>query len=120
MDSPDAISLALEMTVFSIARESSDVQDALRNGTATKPELLAAGYNSNPLRLPGYLKSGGTSWRTLIPAETQMYLSIYSSVDNNVQFKQTASQSNLPPAVIPAQHGILATLLSLVTSRFAG
>ena len=101
-------------------QESSDVQDALRNGTATKPELLAAGYNSNPLRLPGYLKSGGTSWRTLIPAETQMYLSIYSSVDNNVQFKQTASQNNLSPAVIPAQHGILATLLSLVTSRFAG
>jgi hypothetical protein len=101
-------------------QESSDVQDALRNGTATKPELLAAGYNSNPLRLPGYLKSGGTSWRTLIPAETQMYLSIYSSVDNNVQFKETASQNNLSSAVIPAQHGILATLLSLVTSRFAG
>ena len=101
-------------------QESSDVQDALRNGTATKPELLAAGYNSNSLRLPGYLKSGGTSWRTLIPAETQMYLSIYSSVDNNVQFKASASPNNLSPAVIPAQHGILATLLSLVTSRFAG
>jgi hypothetical protein len=101
-------------------QESGEVQDALRNGTATKPELLAAGYNSNPLRLPAYLKSGGTSWRTLIPAETQMYLTIYSSVDSNVQFKETASQNNLSPAVNPAQHGILATLLSLVTSEFAG
>ena len=101
-------------------QESSDVQDALRNGTATKPELLAAGYNSNPLRLPAYLKNGGNSWRTLIPAETQMYLNIYSSVDRNVQFKETASQNNLSSAVIPAQHGILATLLSLVTSEFAG
>ena len=101
-------------------QESSDVQDALRNGTATKPELLAAGYNSNPLRLPAYLKNGGNSWRTLIPAETQMYLNIYSSVDRNVQFKETASQNNLSSAVIPAQHGILAMLLSLVTSEFAG
>jgi hypothetical protein len=101
-------------------QESSDVQDALGNGTATKPELLAAGYNSNPLRLPAYLKNGGTSWRTLIPAETQMYLAIYSSVDSNVQFKETASKNNLPAAVNPAQHGILATLLSFVTSKFAG
>jgi hypothetical protein len=49
-----------------------------------------------------------------------MYLNIYSSVDRNVQFKETASQNNLSSAVIPAQHGILATLLSLVTSEFAG
>lgn len=101
-------------------QQSSDVQDALRNGTATKPELMAAGYNSNPLRLPAYLKNGGTSWRTLIPAETQMYLTIYSSVDKNVRFKETTSQNNLAPEVSTAQHGVLATLLSLVTSDFAG
>jgi len=101
-------------------QESSEVQEALRDGIATKPELLAAGYNSNPLRLPAYLKSGGTSWRTLIPAETQMYLTIYTSVDSHVEFKETASQNILSPAVNPAQHGILATLLSLVTSEFAG
>jgi hypothetical protein len=65
------------------------VQDALRNGVATKPELLAAGYNSNPGRLPTYLKNGGTNWRTLIPAETQMYLAIYSEVDRNISFPQT-------------------------------
>jgi len=101
-------------------QESSDVQDALRNGTATKSELLAAGYNSNPLRLPAYLKSGGTSWRTLIPGETQMYLTIYNSVDRNAQFKETVSQNNLSSGVNPAQHGILAMVLSLVTSDFAG
>ena len=72
----------------------TEVQDALRTGVATKPELLAAGYNSNPLRLPGYLKNGGSAWRTLIPAETQMYLAIYSSVDNTVSFPGDASQDS--------------------------
>jgi hypothetical protein len=67
---------------------SSEVQDALRNGIATKPELLAAGYNSNPVRLPAYLKNGGANWRTLIPAETQMYLAIYSEVDRNIPFRK--------------------------------
>jgi hypothetical protein len=64
---------------------SSEVQDALNNGTASKPELLAAGYNSNPARLPRYLKDGGSGWRSLIPAETQMYLAIYGSVDKNLE-----------------------------------
>jgi len=54
-------------------QQSSEIQDALRSGIAAKPELLAAGYNSNPLRLAGYLKTGGAGWRTLIPAETQIY-----------------------------------------------
>ena len=71
--------------------ESSEVQDALRSGTATKPELLAAGYNSNPLRLPQYLRNGGADWRTLIPAETQMYLAIYSEVDRNIKFNAPAN-----------------------------
>jgi hypothetical protein len=66
---------------------SSEVKDALRNGVATKPELLAAGYNSNPVKLPMYIANGGTSWRTLIPAETQMYLAIYSEVDRNIAFR---------------------------------
>lgn len=73
-------------------QQSTEVQAALSNGTATKPELLAAGYNSNPYRLPIYLARGGTGWRTLIPAETQLYLAIYSSVDSTVQFKEVAAQ----------------------------
>ena len=72
-------------------QKQDEVQNALRNGVANKSELLAAGYNSNPMRLPLYLKNGGAGWRTLIPAETQMYLSIYSSVDSNVQFSRQAA-----------------------------
>src|SRR5258707_10647719 len=71
--------------------QSTEVQEALRNGVATKPELLAAGYNSNPMRLPLYLKNGGAQWRTLIPAETQMYLAIYSSIDNTLQLGSNSS-----------------------------
>jgi len=74
--------------------ESSEVQDALRTGMATKPELLAAGYNSNPVRLPAYLKNGGPNWRTLIPAETQMYLAIYSAVDRTFDFANTQGKVN--------------------------
>jgi len=73
-------------------QQSTEVQDALRNGTATKPELLAAGYNSNPMRLSGYLKNGGTGWRTLIPAETQIYLKIYAAIDSTLELKSNSSR----------------------------
>lgn len=75
---------------------ASEVQEALTSGQASKAELLAAGYNSNPRRLPKYLKDGGNTWRSLIPAETQIYLTIYASVDRNVGFNTasaTAGQS---------------------------
>jgi hypothetical protein len=49
--------------------------------------LLAAGYNSNAAKLPGYLKRGGDGWRTLIPRETQMYLQIYKSFESLVPLK---------------------------------
>ncbi|HYP00067.1 MAG TPA: hypothetical protein VER76_07740 [Pyrinomonadaceae bacterium] len=64
------------------------VREALLQNVATQTELLAAGYNSNPTRLHLYLERGGTNWRTLIPAETQMYLRIYASVDGLVEFKK--------------------------------
>ncbi len=66
-------------------QQNSEIQDALRSGIAAKPELLAAGYNSNPLRLAGYLKTGGAGWRTLIPVETQIYLKIYSAIDTTLR-----------------------------------
>jgi hypothetical protein len=68
-----------------------EVLDALASNTATRAELVAAGYNSNPARLPLYLRRGGAAWRTLIPRETQMYLQIYSSVESLVQFKNRGS-----------------------------
>ncbi len=64
-----------------------DISAALSDGTATQAEILAAGYNSNPAKLAGYIRRGGTSWRTLIPRETQMYLQIYKTVEGLMQFK---------------------------------
>jgi hypothetical protein len=75
-----------------------DVLDALANKTATRAELAAAGYNSNPARLPLYLRRGGPGWRTLIPRETQMYLQIYSSLEALVPFKNRGAD-NAQPAV---------------------
>ncbi|HYH84192.1 MAG TPA: hypothetical protein VEX60_01850 [Pyrinomonadaceae bacterium] len=67
--------------------KSDDVAAALAAGVATQPELLAAGYNSNPTRLPKYLRKGGDGWRALIPEETKMYLRIYSAVEGASDFK---------------------------------
>lgn len=66
---------------------NSEVAYALNTGLATKAELIAAGYNSNPARLPSYLRRGAAGWRTLIPRETQMYLQIYASVDKLIPMK---------------------------------
>lgn len=60
---------------------NEDVKYALQTNLATQPELLAAGYNSNAARLPGYIRRGGSGWRTLIPRETQMYLQIYKNLE---------------------------------------
>jgi hypothetical protein len=68
--------------------EHAEVRQALATNVATQTELLAAGYNSNPMRLHLYLERGGANWRTLIPAETQMYLRIYASVDGLVDFEK--------------------------------
>jgi hypothetical protein len=84
---------------------NQDVLDAMTAKAATQAELVAAGYNSNPAKLPAYLRRGGPSWRTLIPRETQMYLQIYSSLEGLVQFKnrgnataQPAPQTQTTPA----------------------
>jgi hypothetical protein len=61
---------------------NEDIQFALSSRQATTTELLAAGYNSNAAKLPGYIRRAGASWRTLIPRETQVYLQIYQSVDS--------------------------------------
>ena len=63
---------------------NEEVQYALNSKLATKSELMAAGYNSNAAKLPGYLKRGRDNWRVLIPRETQMYLQIYKSFDSLV------------------------------------
>ena len=60
---------------------NQDVQAAITANQATPTEIIAAGYNSNAAKLPGYIRRGGSGWRSLIPRETQMYLQIYQSLD---------------------------------------
>ncbi len=60
------------------------VANAVASGIATQEQLMAAGYNSNPARLPGYINRGGANWTTLIPRETKIYLQIYESIERFV------------------------------------
>ncbi len=78
---------------------NDEVKYALEAKIATPSELLAAGYNSNAAKLPGYLKRGGDGWRTLIPRETQMYLQIYKSFEGLVpmQSRMKAEATALKP-----------------------
>ena len=103
---------------------SSEVQEAMRNGIATKPELLAAGYNSNPARLPVYLKNGSANWKTLIPTETQMYLAIYSEVDRNIAFRNRdesgkVAQTNASTVAAPARTARIESLIAWMNGLFA-
>lgn len=66
---------------------NEDVIYALDAKIATQAELMAAGYNSNPARLPRYINRGGAGWRTLIPNETQLYLQIYKSLESLIPMK---------------------------------
>jgi hypothetical protein len=75
------------------------IAGALSTGIATPADLIAAGYNSNPAKLAGYIRRGGTAWRTLIPRETQIYLQIYQSLESLTPIKARAKQpSKTPPA----------------------
>ncbi len=70
---------------------NDEVKYAMNAKVATMPELMAAGYNSNAAKLPGYLRRGGEDWKTLIPRETQMYLQIYKSFEGLVPMKARTS-----------------------------
>lgn len=63
---------------------SPTVADAFSSGIATQEQLMAAGYNSNPARLAGYINRGGENWTGLIPRETKIYLQIYDSIERFV------------------------------------
>lgn len=60
---------------------NEDVITALSEKQITPSELMAAGYNSNAAKIPGYIRRAGAGWRYLIPRETQIYLQIYQSLD---------------------------------------
>jgi hypothetical protein len=70
---------------------NEDIKYALNAKIATTPELLAAAYNSNAAKLPGYIRRGNEDWRLLIPRETQMYLQIYKSFEALVPMKARTS-----------------------------
>lgn len=78
-----AMLLYMQMTWNDLSANET-VLNALDSGIATQAELMAAGYNSNPARLPLYIRRGGAGWKNLIPRETKIYLQIYSSLESNV------------------------------------
>jgi len=63
---------------------SPTVMDAYSSGIASQEQLMAAGYNSNPARLAGYINRGGANWTSLIPRETKVYLQIWDSIERYV------------------------------------
>jgi hypothetical protein len=63
---------------------SPTVSSANASGIATTEQLMAAGYNSNPAKIAGYISRGGENWTSLIPRETKVYLQIYDSLEKHV------------------------------------
>jgi hypothetical protein len=80
---------------------NEDVQGALAAKQITPAELMAAGYNSNAAKIPGYIRRGAAGWRYLIPRETQMYLQIYHSFDSLMKAKENHAQKKVARASRP-------------------
>ena len=86
VNAAQAMLLYMQMTWNDLSSNST-VISAMDEGIATPEQLMAAGYNSNPARLPGYIKRGGENWTDLIPRETKVYLQIYDSVERHVPLR---------------------------------
>ena len=76
---------------------NEDVQSAIAAKQATPTEIIAAGYNSNAAKIPGYIRRAGAGWRALIPRETQMYLQIYQSLDSLMKAKENHARKIQKP-----------------------
>jgi hypothetical protein len=83
VNATQAMLLYMQMTWNDLVA-SPTIGNAIVNKIATQEQLMAAGYNSNPARLAGYINRGGENWTNLIPNETKMYLQIYSSLEQIV------------------------------------
>jgi hypothetical protein len=83
VNAAQAMLLYMQMTWNDLVSRPS-VVTALATNIATPEQLMAAGYNSNPSRLPGYIIRGGADWAKLIPQETKIYLQIYDSLERHV------------------------------------
>lgn len=79
VNASEAMLLYMQMT-WNDLTASPTITGALQTGIATQEQLMAAGYNSNPAKLPGYINRGGSNWTGLIPRETKIYLQIYDSL----------------------------------------
>ena len=85
VNASQAMLLYIQMTYNDLVANQT-VFDAIQSGLATEAELMSAGYNSNPARLAGYIRRGGSNWKNLIPRETQIYLQINDSINRFVPF----------------------------------
>jgi hypothetical protein len=83
VNATQAMLLYMQMTWNDLVGRPT-IGDAIANKIATQDQLMAAGYNSNPAKLAGYISRGGENWTNLIPNETKMYLQIYSSLEQFV------------------------------------
>ena len=83
VNATQAMLLYMQMTWNDLSSNST-IAEAMASGIASQKQLMAAGYNSNPAKLSGYINRGGSSWTNLIPRETQMYLQIYDSLERFV------------------------------------
>jgi len=86
VNAAQAMLLYMQMTWNDMAANST-ISDAMSRGIATQEQLMAAGYNSNPVRIPKYIRRGGAGWTRLIPRETKVYLRIYKSVEKYVPMR---------------------------------
>ena len=83
VNATQAMLLYMQMT-WNDLTASPTVTGAMASGIATQEQLMAAGYNSNPAKLAGYINRGGSNWTSLIPRETQIYLQIWDSLERAV------------------------------------
>ncbi len=84
-----AMLLYMQMTWNDLIANST-VRSAMQRGWATQAQLMAAGYNSNPARLPRYIRRGGANWKAYIPRETKVYLRILASIERYVPMRSRA------------------------------
>lgn len=107
----EAMLLYMQMTWDNLLKDA-DVNFAYQTKMASCPELIAAGYNSNPVKLGRYINRGGNGWRTLIPRETQMYLQIYSSLESTIAIKRRVEPTGdkaIKVAEKPIVNGVVET-----------
>ncbi len=83
VNAAQAMLLYMQMTWNDLIANPT-VYSALQTKIATQEQLMAAGYNSNPAKLPGYINRGGATWTSLIPRETKIYLQIWDSLERHV------------------------------------